>query len=172
VNSIHSHLAWLRQCIKELEGQIDDHIDGHPQLKQDADLIKSIPGLGETTAAKVLAFVGDVRRFSTAKALAAYVGVTPRLRQSGSALRGHTIISRSGHTAMRAALYMPAMVALKHNQVIKAFGQRLATKGLTPKAVIAASMHKLVHIIYGVVRSGLPFNPLIAMPPLDFQDGI
>lgn len=170
--SIHSHMQWLRENMKELERQITDHIDRHPGLRADVELITSIPGLGNTTAAKVLAYLGDVRRFKSAKALAAFIGVTPRLKESGSSVRGRSMISRSGHATIRYSLYMPAMVALKHNPLIKAFGLRLKGQGLAPKAVISASMHKLVRLIYGVLRSRVMFNAQFPANSLDFQDGI
>lgn len=170
--SIESHLQWLHASIKQLEAKIDDHIDRHPGLRQDARIITSIPGIGSTTAAKVMAYLGDVRRFKNAKALAAFIGVTPRLRQSGSSVRGRSMISRSGHANLRHALFMPAMVARRHNQAVKAFGDRLKQGGMAPKAVIGACMHKLVHLIYGVVKSGLPFDPRRAVMRLDTQDGI
>ena len=170
--SIESHMQWLQVSIKELERQIDDHIDRHPGLRDDVKLITSIPGLGNTTAAKVLAYLGDVRRFKNGKALAAFVGVTPRLKLSGSSVRGRSVISRSGHAGLRHCLYMPAMVALKHNPLVSAFGIRLKSAGLAPKAVISACMHKLVLLIYGILKSGVPFNPQFGAQQLDFQDGI
>jgi transposase len=170
--SIESHMQWLQSGIKELQRQIDDHIDRHPGLRDDVKLITSIPGLGNTTAAKVLAYLGDVRRFKNGKALAAFVGVTPKLKLSGSSVRGRSAISRSGHAGMRHCLYMPAMVALKHNPLVSVFGVRLKSAGLAPKAVIAACMHKLVLLIYGILKSGAPFNPNFGAQQLDFQDGI
>jgi transposase len=170
--SIDSHMQWLHASVKALEGQIDDHIDDHPDLRQDAALITSIPGLGTTTAAKVLAYLGDVRRFKNGKALAAFVGVTPRQQQSGSSVRGRSSISRAGHAGLRHGLYMPAMVALRHNPLVSVFGIRLKANGLAPKAVIAACMHKLVLMIYGILRSGTPFNPNLRPLRVDYQDGI
>jgi transposase len=170
--SIESHMQWLQAGIKQLERQIDDHIDGHPQLREDAKLITSIPGVGNTTAAKVMAYLGDVRRFRNAKALAAFIGVTPRLKLSGSSIRGRSMISRSGHAAIRHALYMPALVALKHNPIVKTFGERLKNGGMAPKAVVAACMHKLVHLIYGILKSGTAFNAKFLAPQLDSKDGI
>ena len=120
----------------------------------------------------MLAFLGDVRRFKNAKALAAFIGVTPRLKESGSSVRGRSIMSRTGHAQIRKALYMPALVALRHNPVIRLFGERLKAKGLAPKAVIGACMHKMAMLIFGVLRSGVPFDIKMALPNLDFQDGI
>lgn len=99
-----------------------------------------------------------MRRFKNAKALAAFIGVTPRLKESGSSVRGRSMISRSGHATIRHSLYMPAMVALKYNPLIKAFGQRLAAEDLAPKAMINASMHKLVRFIHGVLKAREVFN--------------
>ena len=172
VANVQLHIDWLDTEIAKLEDDIDDHIDRHPELKADAALIESIPGIGRTTVAKVLAYAGDVRRFDSAKALAAFIGVTPRQRLSGTSVRGRTMLSRTGHKALRHALYMPGMVARRHNAALKIFGDRLALAGLAPKAVIGAVMRKLVHLIYGVVKSGKPFNMQLAMPKLDLQDGI
>ncbi|WP_157662635.1 transposase [Sulfuriferula sp. AH1] len=168
---INLHPAVTKE-IAELQRTINDHINGHPELKQDADLIASIPGIGEVTVAKVLAYAGDIRRFANGKALAAFIGVSPRQRQSGSSIKGRTMISRTGHADLRKALYMPGMVALRHNTVLQAFGERMKANGLVPKAVIGAAMRKLVHIIYGVVKSGRPFDANFANRGLAFQDGI
>jgi transposase len=168
---VKTHVAWLDQQIATLERDIDDHIDRHPELKTDAALIASIPGIGKTTVAKVLAYAGDVRRFDSAKALAAFIGLSPRQRLSGTSVRGRTMMSRAGHKALRHALYMPGLVARRHNAALKTFGDRLSAAGLAPKAVIGAVMRKLAHFIYGVIKSGEPFDMKKAMPVLDFQDG-
>lgn len=172
VASVQIHLDWLQQQISQLEKDIDDHIDRHPGLKRDAELMLSIPGIGDTTVAKVLAYLGDVRRFDSAKALAAFIGVTPRQKQSGSSVRGRSMISRTGHSALRTALYMPGLVALRYNPTLKTFGERLRSNGMAPKAVVGAAMRKLVHLIYGIVKSGVPFDANFGVRSLDFQDGI
>lgn len=172
VNAVQIHLDWLATQIKDLERDISDHIDRHPDLKRDATLLHSIPGIGKTTVAKVLAYAGDVRRFTHAKALAAFIGVTPRQRLSGSSVKGRTMMSRTGHADLRRALYMPGLVARRHNPVLKAFGDRLSTAGLAPKAVIGAVMRKLAHLIYGVIKSDKPFDANSAMGRVAIQDGI
>jgi transposase len=169
---VKSHVTWLDREIGKLERDIDDHIDRHPELKADAELIASIPGIGRTTVAKVLAYAGDVRRFDSAKAFAAFIGICPRQRQSGSSVKGRTMISRAGHAALRKALYMPGLVALRHNPILQAFGVRMKANGLAPKAVVGAAMRKLAHLIYGVVKSGKPFDANFVMNGLAIQDGI
>lgn len=172
IASVQQHMRWLQDRIVELDKQIDDHIDGHPNLRTDAELMRSIPGVGITTVSKVMAYVGDVRRFKSAKALAAFIGVTPRLKESGTSVKGRSMMSRTGHAAARSALYMPGVVAMKHNPAIRAMRERLLAAGLAKKAIVGASMRKLVHQIFGIVRSGCPYDPSLASARLDFQDGI
>ena len=169
---IQTHLDWLNKQITELERSINDHIDRHPDLKRDAELLGSIPGIGDTTIAKVLAYAGDVRRFANAKALASFIGVTPRQRLSGTSVKGRTMMSRTGHSELRRALYMPGLVARRHNPVLKMFGDRLSATGLAPKAVVGAVMRKLAHLIYGVISSGKPFDAKFGHSALAIQDGI
>jgi transposase len=172
VPHVQAHIAWLDKQIAQIEKDIDDHIDRHPDLQHDAKLIESIPGLGRTTAAKILGHVGNVRRFESAKALAAYIGVTPRQRQSGSSVRGRTMMSRMGNPRLRAALFLPSLVAKRHNPILKDFGARLEAGGLSKMAVAGAVMRKLVHLVYGVVKSGKPFDPKYLGKGLAIQDGI
>lgn len=172
VAHVKEHVDWLDAQITQLEKDISDHIDRHPGLKHDAELMASIPGLGMATVAKILGHVGDVRRFDSAKALAAFIGVTPRQRTSGTSVRGRTMMSRAGDKSIRSALYMPGLVARRFNPILRTFADRLAATGLAKKAVIGAVMRKLVHLIYGVVCSGKPFDPEFLQPRLAIEDGI
>jgi len=169
---VRQHIVWLTAEIEKLEGDIDDHIDRHPDLKHDADLLATIPGIGMTTVARILGQLGDIRRFDSAKAFAAFLGVTPRQRTSGSSVKGRTTISRTGSTSLRAALYMPSLVARRHNPILHQFAERLTATGMAKKAVIGAVMHKLAHLIYGVIRNDKPFDPNYLSKGLVIQDGI
>lgn len=169
---VKQHIAWLSAEIEKLERDISDHIDRHPGLKRDADLLASIPGVGIATVARILGHLGDIRRFDSAKAFAAFLGVTPKQRSSGTSVKGRTVISRTGSTSMRAALYMPSLVARRHNPILHRFAERLAATGMAKKAVIGAVMHKLAHLIYGVIHNGKPFDPNYLAKGLAIQDGI
>jgi len=171
-NNVTEHIVWLDNEIKRLESGINDHIDRHPDLKRDAALLTSIPGVAAATTAKILGQVGDIRRFDSAKTFAAYLGVTPKQRSSGTSLKGRTMISRVGSTSLRAALYMPSVVALHHNPIVMRFAARLLANGMPKKAVVCAVMHKLAHIIYGVIHTGKPFDPNYLAKGLAIQDGI
>lgn len=164
-------VAQIEQLIALLEAQmaatlqqIQDHIDQHPGLKAQHDLLTSIPGVGDQTAFQLLAELGDLRRFTNVRQVVALVGLNPQQRHSGRSVHYTAGIARMGHSRLRAALYMPAVVAQRHNPVLKAFAQRLAAQGLKPKAVVVAVMRKLIHLAYGVIKSNRPFDPAYAQP--------
>lgn len=162
--SIQSIIAVLTNEIYTVKQRIRDHFNQHPGLKAQADLLDSIPGIGEATIASLLAFLGDVSRFAHAKQLAAFAGLTPRQFQSGSSVRGATHLSKAGNPWLRRALYMPALTAVRHNPLIKAFYLRLRANGKPAKSALAACMRKLLHIIFGVLKSQTPFNPNHPLP--------
>ena len=159
LQALQQHIAFLDGQIADLECQIHDHVDHYPHLKQQRDLLDTIPGLGDLSIATLLAEVPNILAFDTAAQLAAYAGVTPRQFRSGTAVHRRTHISKCGNARLRAALYFPAMVALRHNPIVHAFGERLRANGLPPKAVVVAAIRKLLHLIYGVLKSGRPFDP-------------
>jgi transposase len=103
--SIKAVLVTIKAEIKAVERMIRDHINRHPDLKDQSKLLDSIPGIGIATIARLLAFVGDVHRFSDAKALAAFVGLNPTVHQSGSSVRGKSRLSKKGNATIRKALY-------------------------------------------------------------------
>ena len=131
----------------------------YPHLKQQRDLLDTIPGLGDTSIATLLGEVPNILAFESAAQLAAYAGVTPRQFRSGTSVHRRTHISKCGNARLRAALYFPAMVALRHNPIVRAFGERLRANGLPPKAMVVAAIRKLLHLVYGVLKSGRPFDP-------------
>jgi transposase len=101
---LHQHLTFLDQQIAALKQPIHDHFDQHPDLKQQRDLLTSIPGIGDLTAARLLAEIRAFRAFGSARQLAAFVGVTPRQHQSGTSIHRKTRISKPGSPSLRAAL--------------------------------------------------------------------
>ena len=156
--SIEQVIAVLEQEMALLRRRIHDHFDQHPGLRQQRDLLTSIPGIGETTAAILLAEFGPLTRFRAAAACAAFAGVVPRHGESGTSVHRKPVLSKVGAPALRKALFYPALVALRHNPVIAAFGQRLRAKGKHKMVVIGAAMRKLVHLAYGVIKTGKPFD--------------
>jgi transposase len=160
VASIERHLAFLDAAIQDIERLIDEHIGRHPGLKHQRDLLDSIPGIAATTAALLL---GELSKpFDSARQVAAFAGLHPSQRTSGSSVRSKPRLSKAGNAFLRRALYMPALVATRCNPAIRALCQRLKAKGLAQKAVIAAAMHKLLRQAFGVLKHGRPFNPALA----------
>lgn len=155
--SVKRVITDLEEEIENVQRLIKDHIDNNPDLKQQSKLLQTIPGIGEKTAQLLLGEI-EFRSFSSARALAAYAGVTPRRYQSGTSLN-RTRLSKLGNGRIRRALYFPAIVAVRYNQVINLFARRLKENGKTPMQVVGAAMRKLLHIAYGVIKNNRPFDP-------------
>lgn len=155
---IKAHIRYLQNQLKTTRKRIQKHFQQYPQLAHQRDLLTSIPGIGETTAAIILAEMQDWKRFESAKQFAAYIGLTPREYTSGSSVRGRPQLSRIGSSRLRKALYLPAVVAKHYNPLIKAFCEKLLSRGKHKMQVIGAAMRKLAHLVYGVLKSNQPFD--------------
>ena len=157
--SVEEHVAYLDQQIEQTQALIRTHINHHPRLKQQSALLDSIPGIGDTTAALLLAEIVDVTQFASARQVAAYAGLVPRERRSGSSVRGRTRLSKIGNARLRKALYFPAITALRCSPFFKAWAEGLRGRGKCKMSVIGAAMRKLIHLAYGVLKTGKPFDP-------------
>jgi transposase len=143
--SIREHIAYL--------------IKNDPDLKIKGDLLKSIPGIGEATIAAILAELPMFERCDHVQKVVAFIGLAPRQFISGSSIKGKPRLSKIGHARLRKALYMPALVSIQCNRIIQVFYHRLKEKEKNGKVIVCAIMRKLVHLIFGILRSGKPFNP-------------
>ena len=157
-DSLHAVLDLLDEQIQVTEAALSKYIDDDPDLRRRRDLLASIKGISDLTAARLMAELGDIHRFGDVHALVAFVGLNPALRPSGT-WRGHVRISKIGSSILRAALYMPAVVAMPYNPPIRALAQRLQARGKPGKVIVVAAMRKLLHIAYGVLKSGRAFDP-------------
>jgi transposase len=122
------------------------------------DNLTSIPGIAETTAIAVLAEIGDIDKFLTARQLAAYIGVTPRHKNSGTSVHSKPSIAKIGNAIMRKALYLPAMTAMRCDEAFAKFASLLKTRKKFGKQIIVAIMRKMVHAIFGVLKNNSKFN--------------
>jgi transposase len=157
IESIHTMIAQLSQEKKRLEDQIDDHIDRHPHLKKDRQLLVSIPGIGPTLSRLMLSVIHS-RSFETAEQLAAFLGVIPKLVESG-VFKGRSALSKKGPASVRAKLYMAAIVASRHNPDVVRQKNRLLANGKTKMQALGAAMRKLVHICFGVIKNQTVYSP-------------
>jgi transposase len=156
--SLKEMMKRIAEEIKAIKKKIKEEIDKNPDLRTKHDLLESIPGVGEATIAQILAFMGNVEDFKNAKQLAAFVGLNPKQYQSGTSINRRSRISKMGNTNLRKSLYMPAISAKRFNPIVKAFCENLKSAGKPTMLIICAAMRKLVHIIFGVLKSGQPFS--------------
>lgn len=155
---IKKHVSYLSKEIEKMKTKIFQHIEEHKDLKESFSLISTIPGIGDLTSVKLVAAVIDISRFENPKQLAAYFGLSPKNNQSGTSINGKTRLSKIGNADIRKALYFPAISAIKHNPVIKEFAKRLTGLGKAKMAIICASMRKLIHMAFGILKSQKPFD--------------
>jgi transposase len=151
-------IAEFDTQIQRFERAVRDHIDRHPGLKAKRELLDSIPGIGDVSAAVILSEVPTIEEFRNGQAVAAYAGLCPREHQSG-VFRGKTTLSKIGNRRLRKALFFPAMVAKTHNPTMRAFAEKLRAAGKPKMAIIGALMRKLLVLAYGVLKSGRPYDP-------------
>ncbi|TPG91117.1 IS110 family transposase [Pseudomonas caspiana] len=160
--SINSVLRHIEKEIAETHKTIKKHIDDDSDMREMRDLIVTIDGIGQKTLERLLAELGDLRKYDDPRKLVAAAGLNPKLQDSGL-LKGRTVISKIGSARVRAGLYMPGLVALQHNKAIMAMKDRLKANGKAPKQIICAAMRKLLHFVYGVLKSGQPYDAKLAL---------
>jgi transposase len=156
---IKEHIAYLDQEIEKIRQQIADLIGQNPNLKRKHDLLDSIPGIGKATIPHILAELDDLEKFDHVRQLVAFIGLAPKETLSGSSIKGKPRLCKIGHARLRKALYMPALVSIQCNPVMIAFYNRLKGKGKNGKVIVCAIMRKLVHVIFGVLKSGKKYDP-------------
>lgn len=160
--SIKAVIGHITDEMEKTRKAIEQTIDDDPDLRRRRDLITSIDGLGDTTAALLLAELGDPLKYESPSAIVAFAGLNPMVHQSGEKV-GQTTISRVGSSRLRAGLFMAGTVSMRFNPVIKALAERLNTRRKAYKQIVCAAMRKLLHLVYGVVKSDRPFDPHIAL---------
>jgi transposase len=156
---IEAHLDQLRQRIASLQQQARALVAGDPQLQQAYQHLCTIKGVGALSAAALLAELATLPAGLSARQWVAYAGLDPRPVQSGTSVQGPPHISKMGNVRLRRALFMPALVALRHNEPVQRFGAELRAKGKAELVIIVAVMRKLLHAIYGMLRTGTDFDP-------------
>lgn len=159
IASLKRQIKGAQKEIKALREEIAKLVKEDPQLLTKNKLIQSIPGLGVIASQIVIAELPNLEQFDDARQLAAWAGLTPRHHSSGTSGKTQTPITKIGSVHLRRGLFMPAMTARVYNPLLKEFGDRLQANGKTPKQVIIAIMRKLLHQIYGILKSGMPYNP-------------
>lgn len=148
-------IAVLRSRIKRLDKDMSDTLAKH----EVGTLLTTIDGVGENTAARLVAILGDPSHFHSPEALAAYAGLVPRVSHSGKRTPKHGALHPMGHAGLRAKLWMPVLTAVKKNAWLRAFYDRLIANGKLPKVALTAAMRKLLAAVYSVAKNRKPFVP-------------
>ncbi len=159
--SIEGMIAALDAEIRKLKDDIDNHINGHPSLKDDRERLRSIPGVADVCSVQLLALLRS-RTFVSARECAAFIGVVPVQAKSGSSVRRQARISKAGRSRLRQKLYMAAVVACQYNPDIRALKRRMQAKGKAGMAIVVAAMRKLVHIAFGVLKHQQEYVPQVS----------
>jgi transposase len=149
-------LELLRTRLKELEHDTDNTVQKHDLAK----LYVQLDGIGPTTAARIVAELGDVSRFN-AKQLASFVALVPALKHSGKSAPERAGLSNLGNVPFRSALWMPMLVAVRRNAWLKHFYDRLIARGKLPKVALIASMRKLLVALIWIAKNKKPFVPRV-----------
>jgi transposase len=145
----------LQNELASLDADIDDSVRGSPVWREKEDLLASVPGVGPTIARTLIAELPELGKLNR-KEIAALAGLAPFTRQSGQ-WRGRSFIG-GGRTVVRTALFMGAMVAKRHNPVLKVFFDRLVAAGKPKMVALIALARKLLTILNAILRDRRPWQ--------------
>ena len=151
--------------LETIDRAIGETIDQDATLRGRRELLLSVNGVGETLAALLLVEMPEPEVLRRSGEIVAYAGLNPSHHRSGTSIDRPTRISKIGNATLRSSLYMPALSAMRYNPAVAALVARLKEAGrLRPKQIVVAAMRKLLVICFGVLKTGKPFDPAIAMP--------
>jgi transposase len=156
--SLEQHIAYLEKQLAKLDEDLHDAIRQTPIWQEQFELLQSVPGIGPTTAATMIAELPELGRLSRHE-IAALVGVAPFNRDSGK-WKGKRS-TWGGRSPVRSALYMATLVATQYNAYIRAYYQRLLARGKAKKTALVACMRKLIVILNTMLKNHQPWNPKI-----------
>ncbi len=154
---IQQHIDWLEQHVAHLNQELTAAIQASPIWREHEELLQSVPGIGPVVTRTLLAELPELGTL-TRRQIAALVGVAPLNRDSGT-FRGKRTVW-GGRATVRAVLYMGALVAARHNRVLKAFYQRLRLAGKAPKVALTACMRKLLTMLNAILKHRTPWRDM------------
>ena len=155
---LREHIAFLEQRIAQLEQEAKKVIRGEASLQRPFELLLSAPGIAERSAIRILAELAGLPKDMKVRQWVAHAGLDPRRYESGTSVHRPTRISRRGNARLRAALYMPALVAIRHDPHIRGFYDHLVAAGKAKRQALTAVMRKLLHALFGMFQSDTAFQ--------------
>jgi len=153
-------LRLLTRDIERVEEQMKALVAQHEDLNRDIELLMSIYGVAFINATTVLAELGDLRRFTLARQLSAFAGMSPRHRQSGTSIHGRSRLCKQGNSRVRQCLYLSALAAIRGNNQLRDTYQRLLAQGKPRMVALGAIMRKLLTLMRAILISGKRYQPL------------
>jgi transposase len=156
---LERHLAWLATERAEADRQLASAVRARPAWREKDELLQSVPGSGPVSSQTLLAALPELGTLPSGR-LAARAGLAPFNDDSGTRQGGRHV--RGGRAAVRRALYLAALSAVRHNPVLKAFRERLAARGKRPKVILTAVARRLLVITNALIRSGRPWQAELA----------
>ena len=158
IRELQRHLDYLQLRITRLRREALRLIAGDPELDRRFRLMLTTPGIGETSALQILGELAVLPSTLDARQWVAFAGLDPRRFTSGSTVEKKPRISRGGSRHLRRALYMPALVAIRHEPNLRAFFQHLVARGKAPLQAVVAVMRKLLHAFFAMFRSDQSYD--------------
>jgi len=155
---LKERLEHIQKQIKQLTLSLKKLAKEEPLVAHKIELLMSIPGIGETTALSLLGELPELSTFKCAKQLAAFAGLNPSIKTSGISVKGKEAISKTGRKELRKILFFPAMSVMRGSSPIKLFVERLRGKGKKGKVIVTAVMRKMLHVVFGVLKTQTPFQ--------------
>jgi transposase len=156
--SMRQSVQHLRDDCERLKQAIADHFDQHPNLKNQRELLQSMPGVGPVSADRLLCLLLR-HSFANARQAAAFAGLVPRRHESGTTVRKRARLTRQGDPSLKAVLYMAAVVSCRHNPQLRQVYQSLLKAGKSKMSALGALMRRLLHIAYGMLKHNTPYDP-------------
>lgn len=149
---IQAHVKQLQSRLAALKVQATNLIGNHQQLAEDANLIDSAPGFAKLSSTKLLAELAVLPDDMSPSQWVAHAGLDPRPRESGSSQNPPRRISKQGNVRLRAALFMPALVAVQHDPNVSAYYEKMLAKGKPKMVALTAVMRRLLHALWGMLH--------------------
>ena len=157
-DDIASHIEYLAQSIRRLGEEAVAMIRQNPALSREFDHLISVKGIAQASATQILAELAVLPADMTSRQWVAHAGLDPRHHESGTSIHKPARVTKAGNKYLRSALYMPALVAIRHEPNVRAFYEKLVARGKKPLQAIVAVMRKLLHAIYGMLRHDRDFE--------------
>ncbi|CAM2873444.1 transposase [Pseudoalteromonas distincta] len=158
--SITRIIRIIEDEIQEIENEIDTIISACPTMKKNHDLLMSVIGIGKVMS-RELVYLFSAKNFSTAKQAAAYVGLLPKLNESGS-FKGRRALSKIGPSRIRSKIFLAVVSVGTHNPDIKAQKERFLAAGKTKMQALGSAMRKLIQICFGVIKNQTKYKSELA----------